>query len=182
MSKNIKKLSRFMSLILRHKPQVIKAELDEGGWLDVETLMAGMNAKGHRIDRATLDEVVRTNDKQRFAFSEDGTRIRANQGHSIEVAVEMESKAPPTVLYHGTVGKFIDLIMKKGLLKMSRLHVHLSADVTTATRVGSRRGFPKLLVVDAQQMHADGFEFFLSENGVWLTDHVPPEYLSFHES
>lgn len=170
-----------MSLVLRHKPQAINATLDENGWLEIDTLINGLNARGQRVDRAFIEEVVRTNDKQRFAISEDGLRIRANQGHSVSVDVELEAVEPPEFLYHGTVAKYTDVIFKKGLQKMQRLHVHLSPDVQTATTVGLRRGFPIILRIAAKQMHADGYLFYLSQNNVWLTDCVPAQYLSKHE-
>lgn len=156
--------------------------VDENGWLDVDQMLAGMQAIGHDVDRKLLEEIVRDNDKQRFTFNEDKTRIRANQGHSVDVDVELEQKKPPAILYHGTVEKLLDLIRDSGLKKMSRQHVHLSADVATATNVGSRRGKPVILQVDAAKMSEGGFVFFLSANGVWLTDHVPPAYLQMPTS
>ena len=131
-----------------------------------------------RISRAELDEVVRTNDKRRFAFSADGTRLRASQGHSVSVDLGLTSEVPPAVLYHGTVERFLASILATGLAKRARQHVHLSADVATAGRVGSRRGRPVILRIDAAAMHAAGLRFYRSANGVWLTDEVPPAYIS----
>ncbi len=174
-----KNISRFMSLILRHKPEVIGVQLDENGWLEVDQLIEGINKQGKRITLEILKEVVANNDKKRFIFNEDGTKIRANQGHSIEVDVELKETIPPAFLYHGTVNKTIKLIQKSGLKKMSRQHVHLSQDRDTAFKVGSRRGFPVILSIDTGRMHQDGYQFYLSENEVWLTDHVPVKYISF---
>lgn len=168
-----------MSLVLRHKPEHLGLQLDENGWVDVDTLIVAIRKSGVDVDKSLLEKVVRENDKQRFAFNSDQTRIRANQGHSIEVDVELKQKAPPAILFHGTVEKFLDLIRASGLKKMSRQHVHLSAEIKTASNVGSRRGKPVILEVDAMKMAEDGFMFFLSANGVWLTDNVPPEYLNF---
>ncbi len=176
---NIKRMSKMMSLILRHNPGVINATLDENGWLDVDTLIKGMNAKGQPIDREILDEVVATNNKKRFAFSEDKQRIRANQGHSVKVDVELKEETPPEFLYHGTVQKFIGAIQDGGLKKMNRQHVHLSKDRATAENVGGRRGKPIILTVRTGEMHREGYTFYLSENKVWLTDHVPAEYIEF---
>ena len=167
-----------MSLILRHQPQVIGAELDENGWISVETLLEGIRKKGIKIDEDLLDEVVETNNKKRFAFNEDKTKIRANQGHSLKVDVELKAETPPPILYHGTVKRFLDAIKEQGLIPMSRQHVHLSEDLGTATSVGSRRGKPIILKVDSLQMHREGYTFFLSENGVWLTKEVPIRYIT----
>lgn len=167
-----------MSLILRHQPDVIGVELDENGWLEVDKLIEGINKKkGMNLNFETLTEVVEENDKKRFAFNEDQTKIRANQGHSAKVDVELKETIPPAKLYHGTVAKFVDAIMETGLVPMSRLHVHLSADVGTATNVGSRRGKPLILEIDADSMHKDGCLFYRSENGVWLTQEVPARYI-----
>ena len=173
------RISKFLSLILRHAPETIGLVLDEHGWVDVEELIAKAAQKGKSFSWAELDEVVITNDKQRFAFNEDKSRIRASQGHSIDVELQLEIKEPPETLYHGTVPKFLDNIRRQGLQKMSRHHVHLSADRSTAEKVGSRRGEAVILIVRSKEMHADGFEFFLSENGVWLTNHVPVKYIDF---
>ncbi len=171
--------SKFLSLVLRHQPDLIGIVLDDAGWTDVDTLLAKARAKGTAISRDELVEIVRSSDKQRFALSADGTQIRANQGHSIEVDLKLEPIAPPEMLLHGTVDKFLDSIRKSGLIKGSRHHVHLSADAVTASKVGERRGKPVLLEVRAAAMAAAGHEFFRSANGVWLTDHVPPEFIVF---
>ena len=172
-----KRISKFLSLVLRHEPETIGLHLDEQGWADVTELLEKSRAKGRAFGLADLEEVVITNDKQRFAFNEDRTRIRANQGHSIEVDLALEPKTPPDILFHGTVARFLDAILSEGLAKMSRQHVHLSADRETAERVGSRRGAPVVLVVKAGEMARQGHVFFLSENGVWLTDIVPVGYI-----
>lgn len=166
-----------MSLILRHQPGVIGVELDENGWLETSRLIEGINKKGIRLDEQLLDEIVETNDKKRFAFNEDKTLIRASQGHSIKVDVELKEATPPEYLFHGTVAKFMGAIRKEGLKSMSRQHVHMSKDRETAVKVGSRRGKPEILTVRAGKMQEDGFVFYCSENGVWLTDRVPSEYI-----
>lgn len=169
-----------MSLVLRHQPSVIGVELDKNGWLSVEELLEGIRRKGINVDFDLLVEVVETNTKKRFAFNEERTRIRANQGHSIEVDVELNVAEPPETLYHGTVFRFIDAIKENGLLPMSRQNVHLSHDISTAQNVGGRRGTPIVLKVKAKEMHKNGFVFYLSENGVWLTDKVEPKFIQFN--
>ena len=176
---NTKHISKFLSLVLRHNPDKIGISLDEQGWTDVDILLQKMNTQGKNVDIERLKEVVATNDKKRFAFNEDETRIRANQGHSISVDLQYETIIPPDFLYHGTVPKFMSNIQQQGLCKMSRHHVHLSDDRTTAMRVGARRGVPRILVIRSAEMHQNGYAFYKSENGVWLTDHVPSEYIDF---
>ena len=178
--KKVTQVSKFLSMVLRHKPQTVGITLDEQGWTDVRTLIIRMNTKGISIDIALLRHIVATNNKKRFAFNEDNTKIRANQGHSIDVDLAYEEKEPPAILYHGTSEDAVAAILKSGLEKRSRHHVHLSADTTTAKTVGSRHGKPMVLTVAAQQMFADGYVFYQSENGVWLTDHVPPRYIKLH--
>ena len=169
--------SKFLSLILRHKPETIGIKLDEHGWADVSELISGIS-KTRPFDMKMLEEIVRTDNKQRYSFNENKTLIRANQGHSIPVDVELEKKTPPEFLYHGTGEKFVSSIDKEGLLSKSRLYVHLSKDTDTAVKVGSRHGKPVVCRVAAGKMADEGFEFFLSVNGVWLTKAVPAEYLS----
>jgi putative RNA 2'-phosphotransferase len=171
------KISKFLSLILRHAPEKIGLVLDENGWVDVEELITKAAQDKMIFSREELEEVVVTNDKQRFAFNEDKSRIRANQGHSIDVELQLESREPPETLYHGTVPKFLESIRLEGLKKMNRNHVHLSPDTATAEKVGSRRGEAVILVVRSKAMYNDGFAFFVSDNGVWLTDHVPVKYI-----
>jgi putative RNA 2'-phosphotransferase len=171
--------SKFLSLVLRHEPEAIGLTLDAAGWVDVKALLAALRAHGREISRAELEEVVATNEKKRFAFSEDGTRIRANQGHSVEVELGYTPQAPPEQLFHGTATRFLGSISHGGLKKGERHHVHLSADAKTATKVGQRHGRPAILIVKAAAMHAAGHEFFISENGVWLVDHVPVEFIEF---
>lgn len=167
------KVSKSLSFILRHDPQSIGLTLDPAGWARVTDLL-----KLTGIKRGALEEVVFNNDKQRFAFSPDGKMIRANQGHSVAgVNLKLQPQTPPEKLYHGTVGRSLDSIYVNGLQKMARHHVHLSATEGTAQNVGSRRGHPIVLSVDALAMTQDGFVFYLSANGVWLTDHVPKRYL-----
>lgn len=171
--------SKFLSLVLRHEPQRIGLELDPSGWAEVDGLLAACRHHGMPIERADLEEVVATNEKKRFAFSEDGRRIRASQGHSIDVELGYTLQSPPSVLFHGTTTRFLDAIRREGLHKRGRHHVHLSAETDTAHKVGERHGKPAILIVQAAAMHADGHSFFLSENGVWLTEHVPPEFIEF---
>lgn len=170
------KNGKFLSLILRHKPEVIGISLDEHGWANVFELITGIK-KNRNFDMNMLEEIVRTDNKQRFAFNPDHTKIRANQGHSIEVDVELKEQNPPEVLYHGTGTKNVSSILKKGLLPQSRLYVHLSKDIHTAIDVGQRHGKPAIFTIQAGDMSRKGYKFFLSENRVWLTKYVPAEYL-----
>ncbi len=173
-----KETSKFISLILRHRPEAAGIVLDEHGWADVDELIRGINGAGrHRLDRELLEEIVREDQKQRYSFNEDHTRIRANQGHSIRVDVELEEKVPPAVLYHGTGEKYTASIDVEGLLPRGRLYVHLSSDPETARKVGSRQGKPVIYMVDCAAMSSDGYPFFLSANQVWLTKTVPARYL-----
>lgn len=175
---NLKKTSKFISLILRHKPEIVGISLDEHGWADVRELINGINATGkHHIDMELLEEIVRADEKQRYSFNEDKTLIRANQGHSIPVDVELQVTIPPAVLYHGTGEKFVSSIDRQGLIPKSRLYVHMSADAETARTVGSRHGRPVVYVIDCEKMTADGYKFYLSKNHVWLTKEVPARYL-----
>ena len=181
--RRLERLSKFISMILRHKPQVIGITLDEHGWADVNELIKGINETGEEIEfsKDTLETIVKTEKKQRYSFSQDRTLIRANQGHSIPVDVELEKKEPPKVLYHGTGVKSVKAIQEKGLLPMERLYVHLSTDVETATNVGKRHGTPVIFKVNAEQMQKDGYDFFQSVNGVWLTKEVPAKYLELEQ-
>jgi len=174
-----KRTSKLLSLILRHEPGKIGIALDDAGWVDTSRLLRALNDHGYDVDRGYLERIVTTCEKKRFAFSEDGTRIRANQGHSVEIDLKLDPIMPPDILWHGTVDHFLDSIRTTGLEKRARHHVHLSADTSTATIVGERRGQPVLLCVRSGDMHRDGLLFFRSENGVWLTDHVPPRYIGF---
>ena len=177
--KTTKDISKFLSLVLRHAPEKIALTLDENGWANVAELITQSNKFHKKLDHALLDYVVENNDKKRFAFNEDKTKIRASQGHSISVELALKEVEPIDFLYHGTVDKFMQDIRKEGLQKMSRQHVHLSQDRETAIKVGSRRGKPVILSINAPKMHQDGFKFYVSETGVWLTDHVPTEYIEF---
>jgi len=177
--RRLERLSKFISMILRHKPEVIGITLDEHGWANVDELVEGIN-KNEAFSKATLEKIVKTDKKQRYSFSQDKTLIRANQGHSIPVDVELEKKEPPKVLYHGTGVKSVKTIQEQGLLPMERLYVHLSTDVETATNVGKRHGTPVIFQVNAEQMQKDGYDFFQSVNGVWLTKEVPVKYLELN--
>jgi len=177
--RDLVRTGKFLSLILRHQPEVAGITLDSNGWADVDGLLAGMRRKGHPIDMVMLEEIVDTNDKKRYIFNEDKTKIRANQGHSVQVDVELKEAEPPEYLYHGTADRFVDVIMKTGLQKQSRNHVHLSKDRETAVNVGGRHGKPMVLRISARDMRRDGYIFYLSENGVWLVDEVPVFYIEF---
>jgi putative RNA 2'-phosphotransferase len=172
MNKDLVKQSKFLSLVLRHQPEKANLTMDSEGWVDVNELLKKCN-----LTKSVLDEIVATNDKKRFAYSSDGKQIRASQGHSIDIDLKLAPKDPPEYLYHGTANHFISSIMKDGLHKMKRQHVHLSQTKETAVKVGSRHGKPTVLKVKSQEMKKDGFEFFLSDNGVWLVDNVPVKYI-----
>ncbi len=174
---NLTDTSRYMSLILRHKPETIGISLDEHGWASVDELIAGI-AKTHEFNMDILEEIVRTDNKQRYSFNDDKTLIRANQGHSIPVDVELEKTEPPEYLYHGTGEKYRISIDEQGLIPKSRLYVHLSSDIDTAIKVGSRHGKPVVYCVLSGQMQREGYDFYKSVNGVWLTKKVPAKYIT----
>ncbi len=169
--------SRFLSLVLRHRPELIGLELDAQGWAEVEDVVAKSARANRPLSRALIEALVRTSDKQRFALSPDGRKIRANQGHSVAVDLALPPGMPPERLYHGTATRFVEAIRREGLLPRSRRLVHLSADVETARTVGARHGEPQVLEVDAGTMHRAGHMFMRAANGVWLVERVPPEYL-----
>ena len=176
--KQIRHTSQFISMILRHKPKAANITLDEHGWADVQELIDGTNRYSkHTLDLNLLEEIVRTDEKQRYSFNEDHTLIRANQGHSILVDVELEEKTPPDILWHGTGEQYIISIDRQGLLPKSRLYVHLSSDRETAENIGKRHGNPVIYQVDCRKMVEDGYRFFVSANHVWLTKEVPAQYL-----
>ena len=178
MSENLKKDSKFLSYVLRHKPESIGITLDEHGWVGVSELLEASSVAGKNFTEERLKEIVKSNDKKRFAFNDTGDRIRASQGHSIKnIDLALEEVKPPDILYHGTVERFLGLIEQEGLQKMNRQHVHLSSTRETALSVGGRRGKPVVLKVSALKMYQSGRKFYLSANGVWLTDSVPPEYI-----
>ena len=172
-----KTISKFMSLVLRHQPQEIGLILDENGWADVIELIQKSAKKGVRFSMVDLEIVVETNDKKRFAFNEYRTRIRANQGHSIEIDLALKPIVPPEFLYHGTAEKSLNAIFENGIQKMNRQHVHLSQDKETALKVGSRHGKPVILTILSEQMYQDGNLFYQSDNGVWLTDFIDLKYI-----
>ncbi len=169
--------SKFLSLVLRHRPEAIGIALDEGGWVNVDDLLQRCAAHKRRISRAQLGEIVARCPKQRFALDEDGARIRASQGHSVDVDLGYSPAEPPDVLFHGAPSQALPSIREHGLVRMTRHHVHLSPDETTAAQVGGRRGKAVILRVDAARMCRDGHEFYCSANGVWLTEEVPPDYI-----
>jgi putative RNA 2'-phosphotransferase len=179
MAADMVRTSKFLSLILRHKPEEIGLTLDANGWADVEDLIRLANQHGTALSRPLLEQVIAESDKKRFAWSEDGQRIRASQGHSVKVDLDHPVSKPPELLYHGTAARFIDSIRSTGLHSADRQHVHLSPDVVTATSVGQRHGKPVVLIVRAGAMSSAGHKFFLSANGVWLTERVPAEFITF---
>lgn len=177
-SKEDMRISKFISLILRHKPEEIGLTLDEYGYANTSDLIKGLNRKGYRVTISDIERIVEDDDKQRYSFNEDKTKIKANQGHSIAVNLELQDIEPPKVLYNGTATRFSESICKEGIKKQGRQYVHLSADVETATKVGKRHGELVIFKINSEQMYQDGYKFFLSENKVWLTDYVPIKYFS----
>ncbi|WP_456618871.1 MULTISPECIES: RNA 2'-phosphotransferase [unclassified Bradyrhizobium] len=171
-------LSKFLSLVLRHRPDEIGLTLGTDGWANIDELVEKANATGTTFDRTDLLNVVAMSDKKRFSVSADGRNIRAAQGHSVPVALGLPAQEPPSVLYHGTATRFVEAILSEGLKPQARQQVHLSADKATAQRVGQRHGKPHIFEVDAGGMRVKGFKFYRADNGVWLTDHVPPEFLT----
>ena len=174
----LKTKSKWLSKHLRHAPQKVGLVLEEGGWVEVADLLKAANANHLSLSRAQLEELVKSSDKQRFSFDASGTKIRANQGHSVAVDLQLQAQTPPDVLYHGTAEKNREAITAEGLHKGRRHHVHLSRDVQTAVQVGARHGKPLVLKIDALGMHAADFDFYRSENGVWLVEAVPPRFIS----
>jgi len=181
MTHALTKTSKFLSLVLRHKPEEIGLTLDENGWAAVDELLALSAARGQAISRELLHRVVAENDKQRFLFNDDQTRIRASQGHSIAIDLALAPREPPELLYHGTATRLLPSIRAAGLTRQQRQHVHLSRDVETATQVGARHGKPAVLIIESQAMHRAGHCFFLSDNAVWLTESVPVVFIRFPE-
>jgi putative RNA 2'-phosphotransferase len=178
-SKQLTEVSKYLSYVLRHEPQAIGLTLDREGWASINALIEGAAQQGKVLDRALIERVVSTSDKKRFAISQDGSRIRAVQGHSTEsVSISYEEKTPPEFLYHGTATRFLESIWKEGLKPGSRHHVHLSEDVQTATAVGQRYGKPAVLEIEALRMQQQGFKFYQAENGVWLTEVVSVEFIN----
>lgn len=176
-----RKISKSLSYVLRHRPDTIGLTLGEAGCVAVDDLLAAFHRAGKHYKRREIEVVVAENDKRRFELSDDGRMIRARQGHSVEVDLAYDPADPPDVLYHGTAEQFVESILAQGLVKAKRHDVHLSTDPATMRAVGMRRGKPVILAVDAGRMHRDGFKFFVTGNQVWLTDHVPPEYLQRFE-
>ena len=180
--KQQKKYSKFLSLVLRHKPELIDLTLDKNGWANTKDLLDKIRNFGFTLSMEDLQKLVESNDKKRFSLSEDGKKIRANQGHSISVDLALVSKVPPKTLYHGTAEKNLTSIREKGLIRGQRHHVHLSSDRETARKVGMRYGKPVVLVINALEMYSEGKLFYRSQNGVWLTHSVPVEFIVFPES
>ncbi len=174
--KRLVKASKYLSKHLRHSPEELGLTLEVGGWVKVDDLLAACAKRNIKLTLEELKEVVEKNSKQRFSFDETKTRIRANQGHSVEVDLQLEPAVPPDVLYHGTSRAVVGNLYKNGILKMNRHHVHLSPDIETAVKVGKRHGVPVVFHIDAKRMHEDGYIFYCSDNGVWLVEEVPPEY------
>ncbi|HEX5219970.1 MAG TPA: RNA 2'-phosphotransferase [Verrucomicrobiae bacterium] len=177
--KETTKASKFLSLILRHEPERVGLKLDEAGWVGVDELLKAVNRHGVPLSLEQLNYIVATNGKKRFAFSEDGWRIRASQGHSVDVDLQYPPQVPPEILYHGTATRFLEGIRKDGLQKMGRHDVHLSAETKVTLQVGGRHGKPVLLTIRAGEMHRAGHVFRCSANGVWLVNSVPPEFIEF---
>lgn len=175
------KIGKFLSLILRHKPETINLILDENGWASVKELLERSVQNGNSFTRNELEVVVETNEKKRFSFDESGAKIRANQGHSLELKIEFEERTPPKILYHGTAERNVKAIWETGLQRMKRHHVHLSADVETARNVGARYGKPVIFQIETEKMLAENFKFYISKNGVWLADKIPPEFIEIYE-
>ena len=178
-NKEIIRTSKFLSLILRHEPERVGLTLGEAGWVNVDDLLRAVNQHGIALSVEDLKHVVETNNKKRFAFSEDGRRIRASQGHSVEVDLQYTPQPPPEILYHGTATRFLGAIRAEGLNRMARHDVHLSAEIKVTLQVGGRHGKPVLLVIRAGDMHRAGHQFKVSANGVWLVNQVPPEFIEF---
>ena len=174
---NLVRLGKFLSMVLRHRPEVINLQPDPQGWVNISDLLTQCQAHGKPIDREVLEAIVATNNKKRYIISDDGRRIRAHQGHSSPVELGYEPVIPPATLFHGTAEQHVKGILEKGLLRQKRHHVHLSPDQETAEKVGVRHGRLAMFRVDAGRMHADGFAFYCSPNGVWLTEYVPADYL-----
>ncbi len=175
--KQLTNISKFLSLVLRHQPEKIGIQLDQNGWTDVKDLIEKANNSGVNFDRETLNHIVETNAKKRFAFNDTFDKIRASQGHSVEIELGYTNQKPPKILYHGTGEKSVQSIIDTGLEKRNRQYVHLSSDIESAIKVGQRQGKPFVFKVLAEQMYNDNFQFFISDNGVWLTDNVPTKYL-----
>ena len=176
------KISKFLSLVLRHKPETIQIQLDDNGWVSVRELIEKLNNNGKAINLEILKYVVETNSKKRFAFNDNKTKIRASQGHSLQIDLKYKPINPPDKLYHGTSERFLNSILKSGIEKRNRQHVHLSSDIETALKVGQRHGKPVILKIQTAKMHMDGHKFYLSENNVWLTDYVPVEYIKINSN
>lgn len=181
MNDHVVKTSKYLSMLLRHQPDKIGLVLDDNGWANVEELIAKANATGKSLSRSLIERVVAENDKKRFALSDDGMRIRASQGHSVEVDLALPPQTPPETLFHGTATRFVESIREKGLIPGNRQHVHLSLLRETAEAVGRRHGKLAVLIVQSGEMHRAGHAFYLSDNGVWLTDSVPTSFIVFED-
>jgi putative RNA 2'-phosphotransferase len=179
MDRNLVRLSKFVSLVLRHQPEIAGLTLGQGGWVEIEDLVAGAGKAGVNLDPEALNDIVEREERKRFTISDDGRRIRANYGHSLPVDLGLEPTEPPERLFHGTARHLVDAIAADGIARKGRHYVHLSGDEVTALEVGRRHGEPVVLRIRARAMHEDGFEFRLSESGIWLTRSVPPHYIEF---
>jgi putative RNA 2'-phosphotransferase len=176
----MKNISKFLSLLLRHQPEKLQLDMDSEGWVLIHQLLDKLNDSGNTLSREELQEIVDTNDKKRFVISKDSLKIRASQGHTIDIDLKLKSQDPPHFLYHGTSEDSVKSILKEGLKPQSRNHVHLSSDIETATKVGMRKGKVKILKILAKKMNFDGYKFYISENGVWLADFVPSKYIELN--
>lgn len=180
MDKLLVKKSKFLAMVLRHAPELIELKLDENGWADIRELVSKANSYGMSLKKSDIEIIVAENDKKRFTISDNGDKIRAAQGHSIDIEVAYDKTKPPDFLFHGTATKSLDNIMRDGLKSMDRNHVHLSVDVETAFNVGSRHGKPIILKIDAETAYHDGVNFYLSDNGVWLTEFIDVKYITIN--
>lgn len=174
-------ISKFLSLVLRHKPETIGIQLDQNGWVDIVELIEKSNKYGIQFDREILNYIVVNNSKKRFAFNDVLDKIRASQGHSVDIELGYKNQEPPEILFHGTNEKSVQSILEKGIEKRNRQQVHLSSDLETAIMVGKRHGSPIVFSILASEMYKENYEFFISENGVWLTEYVPSKYLKIKE-
>lgn len=179
MSTQTDEVSKFLSFVLRHKPEAIGLVLEVEGWADIASLIQCAIQSGRSLDNEVIRKVVESSDKKRFLISEDGLRIRAQHGHSTQnVSVTHDEKIPPPILFHGTATRFLSSILEQGLKPCNRHYVHLSEDEQTAIQVGRRHGKPVLLTVNASKMHRMGAKFYQAGNQLWLTEHVGPEFLT----
>ncbi len=179
MNQNLVSVSKFLSLVLRHKPEEVGLCLDTNGWASISDLILCADQNGIKLSHELIEKVVANNDKSRFVIDQTGSKIRANQGHSISIDLELPPQEPPSILFHGTATRFVESIRQQGILNGNRRHVHLSSEASVATSVGARHGKPLVLQISAKKMYTQNYHFYLSQNGVWLTEHVPVSFIEF---